>query len=73
MAAVVTLVEPAAGNEVMLPTDWRETVRSDSWIGKKVVPTDFDPSRFVAERTGIAPGSRIATMPTAPDWHSGQS
>ena len=62
--SLFTLVEPAAGNEVMLPTGWREMVRSDSWIGKKVVPTDFDPSRDGAERTGTAPGSRIATMPT---------
>jgi serine/threonine protein kinase len=29
----------------MLPTDGREAVRPHSWIGKEVVPTDFDPSR----------------------------
>jgi hypothetical protein len=44
--SLFTLVEPATGHEVMLPTDWRQAVRSHSWIGKKVVPTDFDPSRY---------------------------
>jgi hypothetical protein len=44
--SLFTLAEPAIGHEVMLPTDWRVTVRSHSWIGKKVVPTDFDPSRY---------------------------
>jgi hypothetical protein len=44
--SLFTLVEPASGHEVMLPADWREAVRSHSWIGKKVVPTDFDPSRY---------------------------
>jgi hypothetical protein len=44
--SLYTLVEHAAGNEVMLPMDWRQVVRSPSWIGKKVVPSDFDPSRY---------------------------
>ena len=55
--SLFTLVEHAAGNEVMLPMDWRQVVRSPSWIGKKVVPSDFDPkdgsraSRFRATTT----------------------
>ena len=44
--SLFTLVEHAAGNEVMLPMDWRQVVRSPSWIGKRVVPSDFDPSRY---------------------------
>ncbi|MBV9125497.1 MAG: hypothetical protein JO112_19285 [Planctomycetes bacterium] len=31
-----TFVEPAIGQEVKLPADWRQTVRSDTWIGKQV-------------------------------------
>jgi hypothetical protein len=44
--SLFTLVEPASGPELMLPTDWRQAVRSHSWIGKNVVLTDFDPSRY---------------------------
>src|SRR5207253_557105 len=34
--SLFTFVEPANGHEVKLPADWRQTVRSRLWIGKKV-------------------------------------
>jgi hypothetical protein len=44
--SLFTLVEPSTGDELTLPTDWREAVRSHSWIGKKVAAADFDHSRY---------------------------
>jgi hypothetical protein len=44
--SLFTLVEPATGHEVTLPTDWRQVVRSQSWIGKEVVPPGTDLSLY---------------------------
>lgn len=46
--SLFTFVEPASGNEVRLPVNWRQTVRSGAWIGKKVA--DVDPALY--EDTG---------------------
>jgi hypothetical protein len=43
--SLFTFVEPATGNELRLPDNWRETVRSRRWIGKKVA-TDLDLSMY---------------------------
>lgn len=43
--SLFTFVEPATGNEPMLPDNWREVVRSRRWIGKKVA-ADLDLSRY---------------------------
>jgi hypothetical protein len=39
--SLYTFVESATGHEVRLPTDWRQTVRSSAWIGKKVAAGDL--------------------------------
>jgi len=44
--SLFTFVEPATGRELMLPADWRQAVRSQSWIGKKVVVPNLDPSLY---------------------------
>ena len=44
--SLFTFVELATGREVTLPADWRQTVRSNTWIGKKVVPPDLDLSLY---------------------------
>jgi hypothetical protein len=44
--SLFTFVGPASGREVMLPADWREVVRSHSWIGKKAVTPDVDLSTY---------------------------
>jgi hypothetical protein len=43
--SLFTFVEPATGNEVRLPDNWRETVRSRRWIGKKIA-ADIDLSLY---------------------------
>lgn len=44
--SLFTFVEPASGQELTLPADWRKVVRSQSWIGKKVVVPNFDLSLY---------------------------
>jgi hypothetical protein len=44
--SLFTFVEPATGQEVILPPYWREVVRSESWIGKRVVPPNCDLSLY---------------------------
>ena len=44
--SLFTFVEPATGHEAMLPANWREVVRSQSWIGKKVVAPNLDLSLY---------------------------
>lgn len=44
--SLFTFVEHAGGLEVMLPADWRRVVRSQSWIGKKVVDPNLDLSKY---------------------------
>jgi hypothetical protein len=39
--SLFTFVEPATGHEVKLPPDWRQVVRSGTWIGKKVASADL--------------------------------
>ncbi len=48
--SLITFVEPATGQEIMLPDNWRETVRSQSWIGKRVVPVDSPRDHFATCR-----------------------
>ena len=38
--SLYTFVEPASGQEVRLPLDWKQTVHSRVWIGKKVAAAD---------------------------------
>lgn len=44
--SLFTFVEPATGNEARLPENWRETVRSQRWVGKRVATPDLDPLRY---------------------------
>jgi len=44
--SLFTFVETASGHERMLPADWRQTVRSSAWIGKKVAAPDIDLSLY---------------------------
>ncbi len=44
--SLFTFVERASGKEIMLPADWRQVVRSQSWIGKRVVPRNVDLSLY---------------------------
>lgn len=39
--SLFTFIEPASGHEVTLPADWRQTVRSRGWVGKKVANGDL--------------------------------
>jgi hypothetical protein len=39
--SLFTFVEPATGHEAKLPADWRQVVRSRTWIGKKVAEGDL--------------------------------
>ncbi len=39
--SMFTLVEPANGHEVQLPTDWRQVVRSRVWVGKRIADGDL--------------------------------
>lgn len=39
--SLFTFVEPASGQEVKLPRNWRQAVRSRAWIGKKVAEGDL--------------------------------
>jgi hypothetical protein len=39
--SLFTFVEPATGREVKLPPNWRQVVRSRTWIGKKVTDADL--------------------------------
>lgn len=50
--SLFTFVEPAQGSELALPITWRQTVRSDKWIGKKVGSADMDLSRYQVEADG---------------------
>jgi hypothetical protein len=50
--SMFTFVEPAKGGEVALPISWRQTVRSDKWLGKKLGPLDDDLSRYKEEEDG---------------------
>lgn len=50
--SMFTFVEPASGGEVALPVDWRQTVRSDKWLGKKVANRDADLSHYLREEDG---------------------
>src|SRR5438132_2471979 len=43
--SLFTFVEPASGSEITLPVNWQQTVRSSTWIGKKIA-ADFDPSLY---------------------------
>jgi hypothetical protein len=47
-----TFVEPASGQEAKLPAGWRQTVRSDAWIGKKVCTADDDLSQYEDQGDG---------------------
>jgi hypothetical protein len=38
--SLITFVESATGREVKLPPNWRQVVRSRTWIGKRVVDAD---------------------------------
>lgn len=44
--SLFTFVEPANGREVTLPADWRQTVQSNTWIGKKVALPNVDLSVY---------------------------
>jgi hypothetical protein len=44
--SMFTFVEPIEGGEVVLPATWRQTVRSDKWVGKKVAADDIDLSNY---------------------------
>ena len=44
--SLFTFVEPGSGHEIILPADWRQVVRSQSWIGKKVVVPNLDLSLY---------------------------
>jgi hypothetical protein len=51
--SLFTFVEPATGHEVKLPPNWRQAVRSRTWIGKKVTETDlssYEDSRSIPYR-----------------------
>lgn len=50
--SMFTFIEPAKGGEVALPVHWRQTVRSDKWLGKKVGGTGMDLSRYQEEEDG---------------------
>lgn len=50
--SMFTFVEPAKGSEVALPANWRETARSDHWLGKKVASKEEDLSRYKREEDG---------------------
>ncbi|HVA45626.1 MAG TPA: hypothetical protein VNH11_04500 [Pirellulales bacterium] len=50
--SMFTFVEPAKGGEVTLPGSWRQTVRSDKWLGKKVAAVDVDLSQYKEEPDG---------------------
>jgi hypothetical protein len=50
--SMFTFVEEASGHEVTLPEKWRQTVRSNSWIGKEVTGADVDLSRYEDEGDG---------------------
>ncbi len=39
--SLFTFVEPATGQEIMLPPDWRQVVRSGTWIGKRIANADL--------------------------------
>jgi hypothetical protein len=39
--SLYTFVEPASGKEVRLPDNWRQTVHSQVWIGKRVAAGDL--------------------------------
>ena len=43
--SLLTFVEPATGNELTLPDNWRKAVRSHRWVGKKLA-TDLDLSLY---------------------------
>jgi hypothetical protein len=44
--SLFTFVEPATGNEIRLPDNWRQTVRSRKWIGKRIAAADLDLSLY---------------------------
>jgi hypothetical protein len=39
--SLITFVEPATGQEMKLPPNWRQAVRSQTWIGKRVANADL--------------------------------
>lgn len=50
--SMFTFVEPARGAEMVLPLSWRQTVRSDRWLGKKLSPVNVDLSSYTEEDDG---------------------
>ena len=50
--SMFTFVEPAQGDEAVLPVSWRQTVRSDRWLGKKIGAADVDLSLYSEEDDG---------------------
>src|SRR5262249_890887 len=44
--SLFTFVELASGDELILPDNWRQTVRSDIWIGKAIAEGGFDLSLY---------------------------
>ena len=51
--SLFALVEPASGHEIKLPDNWRQVVRSDRWIGNKVVSIADDLSLYKKEDDGF--------------------
>jgi hypothetical protein len=50
--SMFTFVEPADGGEVTLPLTWRQTVRSEKWLGKKIDAVEADLSQYEEEEDG---------------------
>lgn len=50
--SMFTFVEPAKGGEITLPANWRQSARSDKWLGKKVAGTETDLSHYQQEEDG---------------------
>ena len=56
--SMFTFVEPAQGDEVVLPPNWRQTIRSDRWIGRKVGARDVNLAEWKETADGYIPGKR---------------
>ena len=55
--SLFTFVEPASGHEVRLPGNWRQTVRSRVWVGKRVA--DADLASYEDKGDGCSHGRRL--------------
>ena len=50
--SMFTFVERASGHELTLPVNWRQTVHSSAWIGKKVAAVGVDLSLYEEKGDG---------------------